>query len=139
MRLGPIYPPLTNGNWEGVETSGRARQGCRSPRAGPAVCGPVATVAVLQAEQSLRPFLLEIQSAGRRRRNPADAPAEIRDVRAHSRIGKYPQAEGEPDRADVIPSLQRQADRDGGEVGVGELAVRGHLDGPARLARLRGR
>jgi hypothetical protein len=59
-----------------------------------------------EAEQPLRTLLLEVQRTGRRRLDPANAPAEFGYVRTDAGIGEYPDAEGERSRADVIASLQ---------------------------------
>ena len=113
--------------------------GCGSGRARAAVRSASATVPVVEPQQPLRPLLLEIEGAGGRRLDPADAPSELCDVGAHSRVGQYAEAEGERGRADVIPSFERHAHRDGRQVGVGELPMPARLQGrtawPARRTR----
>ena len=76
------------------------------------------------AQEPERALLLEVQRPRRWRLDPADPSPELGDLRPDPRIGEHPDAEGERDRADVVAPLQRQAKRDGREVGVGELPVR---------------
>ena len=78
-----------------------------------------------RAEQAKCPFLLKVECTGGRRLNPADAPAELGNVGPNPRVGEDAEAEGQRDRADVVPALDRQPQRDCGQVSVAELAVRG--------------
>ena len=57
------------------------------------------------------------------RPDPADPPSEFGHVRPRRRIGENPQPEGECRRADVVPALDRDPERDRVQVGAGELPV----------------
>ena len=76
--------------------------------------------------------MLEVQRAGWRRLDPADAPAEVGHLGTDAGIGKHTDAKRERYRADVIASLQRHAERDGCQVRIGELPVQAC---PRRLRR----
>jgi hypothetical protein len=76
-----------------------------------------------EAEQALRALLLEVERTGGRGLDPPDATAEFGHLCPHPGIRKDADAKRKRHRADVIASLERDAERDGGEVRVGELPV----------------
>ena len=79
--------------------------------------------AVAHAEEAEGALLLEIQGAARRRRDPPDPPAQLRDLGPDPGLGQHPQAEGQRGRADIQPPLQVQGQRHRGHVLITELAV----------------
>jgi hypothetical protein len=75
------------------------------------------------AEQAQRAFLLEIQGAAGRGRDPPDPAAQLGDLGPDPGLGQHPQAEGQGGRADVQPPLQVQGQRYRGHVLITELAM----------------
>jgi hypothetical protein len=78
-------------------------------------------------QQALSALLLEVQGTGGQRLDPADAAAKLGYLGADARVGEDADAERQGDGADVVAALDRQAERHGGHVGVGELAVTGRV------------
>jgi len=104
----------------------RARARTRTDRIagrGTTCCRAWRRSGLAEAKQPLGALLLEVQGAGRQWLDPPDAPAELGHVGPDPGVGEHPEPEGERNRADVIPSLQGHAERDGGKVGISELPV----------------
>src|SRR5579875_65509 len=75
-------------------------------------------------ERAQRALLLEVERPAGRRRDAAEAAAQVRDGGAHRRLGQHPQAERQRRRADVVAPLQVQRGGDGLQVRLAELPVR---------------
>jgi len=58
--------------------------------------------------------LLEVKRSRRRRLQPSYSPSELGDLGSDALIGQHPKAECQRYRADVITTLDRQAECDGG-------------------------
>ncbi len=107
-----------------MSLAGRGPPAGSSARPGRESAGARRCLASLaEAEQTLRPFLLEVQRAGWRRLDATDAPAQLGYIGADARVGQYADAEGQRRRANVVSPLQRQAQRHCGDVRVSELAM----------------
>ena len=66
------------------------------------------------AEQTLCPFLLEVECSSRRGLNPPDSPAELGYISSNTLISQDADAERQRHRADVVAPLYRQTERHGG-------------------------
>jgi hypothetical protein len=89
-----------------------------------------------QAEQPECSLLLEIQRPGDRAADPPGPPAELGYLGPCGRVGHDLQAEREGRGADVVAPLDRQTERDGVQVAIGELPVRGlRASAAGRLAQ----
>jgi hypothetical protein len=82
-------------------------------------------VLLIHAEQPERSLLLEVERSGRWRLEPADPPAQLGDLGADLRIREHPDPESQRGRTDVIPALDRQAERRRREIGLRELPMPG--------------
>jgi hypothetical protein len=100
--------------------------------------------ALSHAEEAEGAFLLEVQGAAGRGRDPPDPAAQLRDLGPDPGLGQHPETEGQRGRADVQPPLQVQGQRDRGHVLITELAVPraaarcASRSGPRRASRLAG-
>ena len=79
--------------------------------------------ALAHAEEAEGAFLLEVQSAAGRGRDPPDPAAQFSDLGPDPGLGQHPKTEGQRGRADVQPPLQVQGQRHRSHILFAELAV----------------
>lgn len=86
----------------------------------------------VKPKQAPRALLLEVECLGRWRLDFADSAAEVGYLGTYSLLGQHPDRERKRHRAHVVPPFDRQAERGGGQIGVGVLPVAAGVGGLVR-------